>query len=404
MTFNKNNDNLIIIFSKKIELGKVKTRIARETSDSFALEFSKACFSDLLGNIGKSDYYDILVGVDDLDTLYWYQRNYHLDGFVISDISSNPNLNQSEKLEIIFSSLINNFKYKKVILIPMDIPFIKEEDIVSAFARLDNKRAVLGPEINGGIYLIGLNYPYKKNVFCNVRWSTQNSFSDLYRNISSLFDNNIFSLKLKNDLNSPEDILALKNDIRYNCPLLYKFLLKNGYYKSLKKKFINYDDLSISIPVVSCIIKKSKYGVNYILIQNRYRPVSDPDNTGKIEIPSTLVRKFETPQETITKDIMEEQGLIIDFSDSINKVEYNFDKSICNYYPISCVQFLSSGRPYLQMTFLANYKKGSFSRRLRKSRNLRWVSENRLKKILSKNPERFYPLTLSALLCYYEKN
>ena len=57
-----------------------------------------------------------------------------------------------------------------------------------------------------------------------------------------MLEGSIFSLKLKNDLNMPEDILTLKRDIKHNCPVLYNFLKKNGYYNSIKNKFINYDD------------------------------------------------------------------------------------------------------------------------------------------------------------------
>ncbi|MCX6795151.1 MAG: DUF2064 domain-containing protein [Candidatus Falkowbacteria bacterium] len=405
MTFNKKKDNLIIIFAKKPELGMVKTRIARETSDKFALDFSRACFSDLLNKIGKSDYYDLLVGVDDLDSLSWYQKNYSLEGFVINSGGIQEKIaKQSQKLEFIFSELLNHYKYKRVIVIPMDIPFILEEDIITAFARLEEKTVVLGPEINGGIYLIGLSGQYKQGIFNEVRWSTQNSFSDLSDNIARIVGiDEIFSLKLKNDLNMPEDLLTLREDIRHDCPLLFNFLKENGYYQTFENKFINYDELSISIPLSSCIIKKNEAGTNYIFIQDRYKPIADPANTNKIEIPATLIKKFQLPQDAIRRDVLEESGLNIEIENPDESIlQTGEDGELVSRYPVfSCVQQLMGGRSYLQLVFQACYKSGEFSEKLRKSRNPRWIPETDLERMVSDSPESFSPLTLMALLCYY---
>jgi hypothetical protein len=70
--------------------------------------------------------------------------------------------------------------------------------------------------------------------------------------------------------------------------------------------------------------------------------------------------------------------------------------------PFSLSQQLSGGRSYVQTNFLASYKGGSFSQKLRKNRNPRWVQEEKLKEMVTKQPEKFYPLTLLALLCYYK--
>ena len=218
MAINKNNTNVVVIFAKKPELGKVKTRIAKETSNEFAYGFSKACFSDLLHKINSSKYYNIIVATDSLGDLRWFQDNFSLDGIVIEN---SDDLNQSEKFDIVFDTLLNDYGYEKSILIPMDIPFINEEDIIAAFARLDNYKFVHGPEVNGGVYLIGIKQAFAKGIFDNIRWSTSHSYSDLVGNCGK---DNTYSLKLKNDLNLPGDILSLHDDIRHGCPVLYEFL------------------------------------------------------------------------------------------------------------------------------------------------------------------------------------
>jgi len=151
---NKHHNNVVIIFAKKPTFGKVKTRIARETSNQFAYDFARTCLVDLLNKINKSDYYDLIVGVDSEEDLSWFQKNFSLDGIVISKIIGQDKQEvQSKKFNKIFNKLLSNkgYNYEKAILIPMDIPFILEEDLISSFARLDTYKYVLGPEINGGV-------------------------------------------------------------------------------------------------------------------------------------------------------------------------------------------------------------------------------------------------------------
>ena len=48
---NKKHDNVVVVFAKRPVKGKVKTRIAEETSEDFAFELAKCCFIDLLNKI-----------------------------------------------------------------------------------------------------------------------------------------------------------------------------------------------------------------------------------------------------------------------------------------------------------------------------------------------------------------
>ena len=333
MTWNKNNDNVVIVFAKKPELGKVKTRIAEETSDKFALEFTKACIADLLHKINRSDYYDLIVGVDSLKDLQWFQKTYSLEGMVV-DIKKGKNKQeiQSNKLDKIFKTLLDSYPYKKAILIPMDIPFIAEEDLITAFARLDNKHCVLGPEVNGGIYLIGLKGFFKENVFKYVKWSSTSTYNDLVENCGK---DNVFTLKLENDLNLPSDIILLRDNIYHNCPVLFEFLDRHNYYFSVKDKYINFDDLSICIPVVSNIVqKKDSKGNIEILVQTRFKPSVDPDNTGKLEIPSGLLKKYELAQNAVIRETIEETGIkteiLEDYKKLIKVMQKNGNKIAAN--------------------------------------------------------------------------
>jgi len=400
---NKNKENLVIIFAKKPEPGKVKTRIARETSEEFAYEFAKICLIELLNKIRNSNYYDLVVAVDSLNDLMWFQKEFSLEGIVIGN-KRGKNYQEilSNMFENIFTQALakNALNYKKCILIPMDVPFINEEELISAFARLDHHQFVIGPEVNGGVYLIGIKSPYRKGIFKGIRWSTSHSFEDLLKNFGK---ENTFCLKLKSDLNFPEDLLRLKNEIYYNCPLLYDFLKKSNFYFSVKNKYINFDDLSICIPVVSNIVQKKEKGEIKILIQTRYKPTLDPENTGKLEIPSGLIKKYELAQEAAIRETKEETGILSEISEEQEVVGYSIQRNgevVAIYRPFCCVQQLKGGRAYLCIGFISNYGGGKLTESFRENRNPRWISLKKLKKIVDKKPERIFSLSLAILKEY----
>jgi 8-oxo-dGTP diphosphatase len=400
---NKKNENVLIIFAKKPVIGEVKTRIAKETSSMFAYEFAEMCLIELLNKINKSDYYDVLVAVDNEDDLMWFQKKFSLEGIVINGIEGKSKEEiQSNKFEYIFSKLlgksIGDYSYKKSALIPMDVPFICEEDIITVFARMekDNKKFVFGPEPNGGVYLIGIKSPYEKGLFKGVRWSTSYSFDDLIENAGR---KNVFSLKLKSDLNTAQDIFNLKDEIKYNCSTLYNFLEKNGFYSLTKDGYVDFDNLSICIPVASNIVRKG----DSILIQTRHKPISDPKNTGKLEIPSGLIEKYELAQVTAIRETKEESGVESQISTEYEVIDYieteNKEKTAI-YRPFCSHQYLQGDRSYLSLVFVSNFLEGDPVENTRESKNPKWISIKELKKMIKNNPNDFFLLTYGALKEY----
>lgn len=409
MVTNKKKENVVIIFAKKPEIGKVKTRIAEETSAKFAYDFSRACFNDLVNKINNSDYYDLIVGVDSADDLSWFQKNFSLEGIIIKDGKKKASGEtskqkiQSDKFKNIFSLLLNKngYNYRKAILIPMDVPFISEEDLISAFARLSEKKFVHGPEGNGGVYLIGVRSPYNKDIFRGIRWSTSHCFDDLLNNSGRKIT---FSLRFRHDLNMPEDVLRLRDEIYHNCPILYDFLESNSFYFPVKNRYVNFDDLSICIPVVSSLVQKQGEKEIEILVQTRYKPTIDKENTGKLEIPSGLIKKYESAQSAAIREIQEETGIIAEISDEQKVIDFTYLKNgdvITIYRPFCCHQQIKGGRSYISMAFISNYKEGVLSESLRENRNPRWIPISKLKKIIEKKPEKVFGLSLSVIKEYF---
>ncbi len=66
------------------------------------------------------------------------------------------------------------------VLIGSDVPGIERSDIADAFHGLGACQSVVGPSVDGGYWLVGLNHPRSapKGIFKNVRWSTKYALED----------------------------------------------------------------------------------------------------------------------------------------------------------------------------------------------------------------------------------
>jgi len=398
---NTEKENLVIIFAKKPEIGKTKTRIAVETSTSFAYDFSLACFLDLLNGIKGSIFYDLVMVVDSPQEAAWFEKNYNVESVFI-------NLSEEEKRErgytsrfnYIFSKMTKYFDYQKVILIPMDVPFLKEEELVSAFIYLDKFKYVVGPETNGGVYLIGVKAPFKKGIFDNVPWSTPYSCEKLISNMKKE-GNSVYELKYKEDFNTFQAVLRFKKEIETQCPELYRLLKSNGYYLQEESRFVDYDSLKIRIPIAACIVEKLERGVKSVLIQTRFKPSVDPEHTGLIEIPGGLLDKSLSVEEVALREVREETGVICKLKNykKPNRSPGDEFSTLINQ-PFCCVQQIIGKRKYVGLIFIAEYISGELKENYRETKNPRWISLKELKTIVLKRPESIFSLYLPVLKKY----
>ena len=102
--------------------------------------------------------------------------------------------------------------YEKVIIIGSDFPHISDNTIKTAFNNLNNNDCVLGPAIDGGYYLIGLN-EINESIFEDIDWSTEKVYQ---QTLVKAEQNNI---KIKNlekqyDVDSVTEIKILYIDLQ----------------------------------------------------------------------------------------------------------------------------------------------------------------------------------------------
>jgi len=103
-------------------------------------------------------------------------------------------------------SLINTFSQaaEKVIIIGTDCPDLNPQILTTAFEQLNVFNLVLGPALDGGYYLIGLQQPIAK-LFANIPWGTAQVFSKTVE-IAQKLNLSIGYLQPLADIDCPKDL------------------------------------------------------------------------------------------------------------------------------------------------------------------------------------------------------
>lgn len=167
--FDMNQPNLLIVFIKNPEKGKVKTRLAKTIGDEKALQVYMSLLRitfDAIRNVNcnkaifSTGFGQNSVQIGDHGYLKFVQWGNGL----------------GEKMSNAFQTgFIAN--YKKVLVIGSDCPEISNAIIVDAFRLLDENEVVIGPAADGGYYLIGMKKTHP-GLFTNKNWSTDSVLAE----------------------------------------------------------------------------------------------------------------------------------------------------------------------------------------------------------------------------------
>jgi len=186
--------NLLLVFTRNPELGKVKTRLAKTVGDQIALTiytFLLERTRDIAIKVAadKAVYYSVKIRENDI----W-------DPSIFKKHQQN-----GEDLGIrMLHAFKNGFDegYEKIIIIGSDLYDLTAKTIEKAFTLLDKNDVVIGPAEDGGYYLLGINLLEEK-VFKNKNWGTETVRKDT---LEDLKDKKVFLLKELNDVDVFEDI------------------------------------------------------------------------------------------------------------------------------------------------------------------------------------------------------
>lgn len=198
MATNLQTSVAVIIFVRHPELGKVKTRLAKTIGDEKALQVYNRLLEHTLVisksiNATKFVFYADEVQKKDL----WNEPGYFRCKQKGADLG--------DRMKNAFSFIFQQ-RFRKVIVIGSDCYLLRSDIIETAINSLGNSDMVIGPAVDGGYYLLGMNKLYPE-VFENKSWS-----SDLVA-AQTIEDTKRLGLKLRmldtlSDIDEFEDLAA----------------------------------------------------------------------------------------------------------------------------------------------------------------------------------------------------
>ena len=163
------SENLLMIFIKNPQLGKVKTRLAKTIGNEKALQVYHLLLNHTNKitqkvEVDKAVFYSDFIAVDD----HWSKEGFQQYVQVGEDLG--------DRMSTAFMSAFN-MGYKKVAIIGSDCFELNEDIITDAFTILQQHEFTLGPAKDGGYYLLGMSN-YHEQLFKNKAWSTESVLID----------------------------------------------------------------------------------------------------------------------------------------------------------------------------------------------------------------------------------
>ncbi|MFZ1799496.1 MAG: TIGR04282 family arsenosugar biosynthesis glycosyltransferase [Chitinophagaceae bacterium] len=195
-----NQKNALIIFVRKPEYGKVKTRLAAALGKTKALEMYELLLQHTHAEAEKTKaekfiFYTTEVCTDDRwnDYKKFAQRG--------NDLGS--------RMENAFKNIFDEH-YENIIIIGSDCFELTSEIISLSFSLLEKNDVVIGPAKDGGYYLLGMKKMYP-TIFENIPWSTSEVFNQTIQKIQ-LLNLNYELLPVLSDVDTVHDLPdVLKN-------------------------------------------------------------------------------------------------------------------------------------------------------------------------------------------------
>lgn len=159
-------DTAIIIFQKKPERGKVKTRLAKTIGEAKALEVYRLLLQHTHEQIALLDYDIFVYFENEIDPAFVGNQRY------VGALQEGGDLGQ-KMMNALDEVLAQG--YPNAIVIGSDCPGLDAELLEQAIHNLSSSDLVIGPAKDGGYYLIGMGKLHE-SLFKNIPWSTHQVF------------------------------------------------------------------------------------------------------------------------------------------------------------------------------------------------------------------------------------
>jgi len=159
----QDSDNAVIVFIRKPEIGKVKTRLAADVGDQEALNIyiSLQRHTDLVASQADAACYLFYAG-EVVQQDEWSNERY------TKLLQEGDDL--GERLINAFDLVLS--RHKHVVVIGSDCAQLRTSHINQGLASLAENDVVIGPTYDGGYYLLGINNMHAQ-FFTDMPWSTE---------------------------------------------------------------------------------------------------------------------------------------------------------------------------------------------------------------------------------------
>ena len=190
----KKSDNALIIFIKNVVHGKVKTRLAKTVGDIQALKIYKALLQHTKEIALATSATRFLFYSNDINSKDDWSSQYFLK-------FAQQGKALGERMQHAFQLVFQ--KHQKVLIIGSDCASLNPAIVQQAFDQLQHFPFVIGPAIDGGYYLLGMNQ-YQPSLFENIEWSTDQVLASTLQKINAL-GQSYFLLPELSDIDYEED-------------------------------------------------------------------------------------------------------------------------------------------------------------------------------------------------------
>lgn len=187
-------NNLLLIFTRNLYLGKVKKRLAAKVGDLPAL----GIYEFLLKHTAS------ITAPVDADKRVYYSERVEESDLWNSKIFEKRQQQGADLGERMMNAFKEGFEsgYSNIIIIGSDLYDLSTNNIEKAFESLETSDYVLGPAVDGGYYLLGMK-SLNSEVFKNKTWSTDSVLEQTLENIKN---DKTTILEERNDIDHYEDL------------------------------------------------------------------------------------------------------------------------------------------------------------------------------------------------------
>ncbi|MBU0728285.1 MAG: TIGR04282 family arsenosugar biosynthesis glycosyltransferase [Proteobacteria bacterium] len=192
----------LIIFTRYPEPGNTKTRLIPALGPDGAADFQKRMTESIFQEIKQVV---VRQGVE-VDVYYEGGDDNSMRQWLGPEVSYFPQRGGDigERMNHAFHEAFDSGA-EQVVIIGTDCPSLTDEIVSNAFDKLESHDLVLGPALDGGYYLIGLNRPINK-LFEGISWGS-GIVREQTKSIAKNLWLQVYEVDILVDIDRPEDII-----------------------------------------------------------------------------------------------------------------------------------------------------------------------------------------------------